>query len=297
MRHPCPRAPELAKTLLGFKEVFLVGFFLTIGLSGLPTWETTLAAVILLVILPIKGGLFYLLLTRFKLRARGATQSSAILTNYSEFGLIVAAIALNINWLPAEWVTILALALSFSFLLAAPLNNRSDDLYEKFHDWLVGWEQEARLPEDEAISIVGNCVLILGMGKVGQAAYDEMVNQTRAKVIGIDVDKSVVEENHRQGRNVVFGDASHPEFWSLFADGHEGVKMALLATPNHQANIMVADNLREHGYKGALVATALYSDQEADLKEHGITEVYNVYNEVGLGVATHMFEAMEQMEK
>ncbi|MBF0359121.1 MAG: cation:proton antiporter [Magnetococcales bacterium] len=292
-----PRAGELSKHLLGFKEVFLVGFFLTIGLSGLPSWETALAALILLLILPVKGALFYLLLTRFKVRARAATQGGAILTNYSEFGLIVAAIAINVDWLPTEWVTIIALALSSSFLLASPLNNRTDDFYEKLHDWLVSFERDERLPEDEEISISGNCLLILGMGKVGQAAYDEILKQSKGKVLGIDVDENVVVQNTLYGRNVVFGDASHPEFWSLFTDGHEGVKMILLAMPNQKANILVADNLRNHGYKGALVATALYPDQEAGLKEHGITDVYNVYNEVGLGVATHMFETMNKLEK
>ncbi len=292
-----PRAGELSNNLLGFKELFLVGFFLTIGLSGLPTWNTALAALILLLILPIKGAFFYLLLTQFKLRARAATQGGAVLTNYSEFGLIVASIAMSVGWLPAEWVTILALALSFSFLIAAPLNNRTDGFYEKFHDWLVRWEKDERLPEDKEIAISGNCALILGMGNVGTAAYDELGKQSNGKILGIDVDKTVVEKNSLEGRNVVVGDASHPEFWSLFTDGHEGVQMVLLAMPNQEANILVADNLRAHGYQGALVATALYHDQEEDLKQHGITEVFNVYNEVGLGVATHMFKAMQQLEK
>ncbi|ABK43734.1 transporter, CPA2 family [Magnetococcus marinus MC-1] len=288
-----PQAGELSKNLLGFKEIFLVGFFLTIGLSGLPTWETAIAALILLLIMPIKGALFYLLLTRLKLRARSATQSSAILTNYSEFGLIVAAIALNVGWLPAEWVTILALALSFSFLIASPLNSHADDLYEKIRGWLVRWERDERLPEDREIFITGNDLLILGMGKVGQAAYDEMSKQEQSKIMGIDVDHSVVMRNKAAGRNVVVGDASHPEFWSLFTDGHQGVKTVLLSMPNQQSNIIVADNLRKHGYQGSLVAIALYPDQEARLKEHGITQVYNVYNEVGLGVATHLLETKQ----
>ena len=42
------RSEELAKTLLGFKELFLVAFFLSIGLAGLPNTEVMLASVILL---------------------------------------------------------------------------------------------------------------------------------------------------------------------------------------------------------------------------------------------------------
>jgi hypothetical protein len=34
-----PRASELSKALFGFKELMLVGFFLSIGMTGLPTWK------------------------------------------------------------------------------------------------------------------------------------------------------------------------------------------------------------------------------------------------------------------
>ncbi|ABK45136.1 transporter, CPA2 family [Magnetococcus marinus MC-1] len=291
-----PRSGELAKHLLGFKDVLLVGFFLTIGLAGLPTWDTALAALLLSLLLPFKGGLFYLLLARFKLRARAATQGGAILTNYSEFGLIVAAISLNVEWLPAEWITILALALSFSFLLASPLNRYTDTLYMSLHDWLIRWEQEKRLPEDEEISISGNRILIIGMGRVGQAAYDEMAHNAEGQILGIDLDKAEVEKNSKEGRRVVPGDATHPEFWSRFSDGHKGVEMILLAMPNHLGNIAAADNLRAHGYKHSLVATALYPDQEAELKRHGITEVYNIYKEVGVGAAAHMWDSIKRVK-
>ncbi|MBF0471164.1 MAG: cation:proton antiporter [Gammaproteobacteria bacterium] len=290
------RASELAKHLMGFKDVFLVGFFLTIGLAGLPTWETAIAALLLVALLPLKGILFYLLLARFNMRARAATQGGAILTNYSEFGLIVAAISLSVGWLPAEWITILALALSFSFLLASPLNHYTDALYTLFHDWLIRWEREKRLPEDEEITISGNRILIIGMGRVGQAAYDDMAINARGEILGIDMDKAEVDSNKSEGRKVVLGDAAHPEFWSRFSDGHHGVEMILLAMPNHAANIAAADNLRDHGYTNSLVATALYPDQEVDMKKHGITEVYNIYKEVGMGAALHMLDALQRVE-
>ena len=56
----------LANILMNFKDVFLVCFFLTIGLTGLPTWETTATALVLMVLIPIKTLLFVWLLTRFR---------------------------------------------------------------------------------------------------------------------------------------------------------------------------------------------------------------------------------------
>ena len=41
-----PKSDELNKTMLGFKDIFLLGFFLSVGLSGSPTLELLIAAMI-----------------------------------------------------------------------------------------------------------------------------------------------------------------------------------------------------------------------------------------------------------
>jgi predicted Kef-type K+ transport protein len=48
------KANELAKALLSFKDLFLVGFFLSIGMTALPGWEEILVALIFIVFLPVK---------------------------------------------------------------------------------------------------------------------------------------------------------------------------------------------------------------------------------------------------
>jgi glutathione-regulated potassium-efflux system ancillary protein KefC len=288
-----PRASELSKTLMGFKDVFLVCFFLTIGLTGLPTWETTTAALILLLLLPFKIALFFLLLTWLRMRARGATLGSSILGNYSEFGLIVTAIAISTGWLQEDWIIVIAVAMSMSFILSSPFNNMADNLYATFHKFLTRFESTARLPGDESILLGGNRILVFGMGRVGRATYDEMRPHVEDRIIGIDLDETEVKQNVDAGRRVVLGDATHPEFWSRLDDEHEEVEMILLAMPHHKANIIAAGRLRERGYTGPVVATAMYPDQEAHLKENGVDEVFNLYAEAGAGAAARMWGAMK----
>src|SRR6185436_16658497 len=84
------RAQELTNVLWGLKELFLVGFFLNIGLSAPPTWEALGTALWLLVFLPLQGVLFFLLLIASGLRARTSFLTAVSLTTYSEFALIVA---------------------------------------------------------------------------------------------------------------------------------------------------------------------------------------------------------------
>ena len=49
------KADELAKRLLGFKELFLVGFFLSVGMTAIPGTDEIILALILLLFLPFKS--------------------------------------------------------------------------------------------------------------------------------------------------------------------------------------------------------------------------------------------------
>jgi len=120
------RAKELGESLWSLKEIFLVGFFLQIGLTGLPDWDAMVFAVAVGIALALKGALFFALMVMFKLRARSAFLTALSLTAYSEFGLIVAA-----GVLP-EYLVPLAIAVSISFVISAPLNRFAHPLYEQY---------------------------------------------------------------------------------------------------------------------------------------------------------------------
>lgn len=282
------KAKHLSNILLSFKDVFLVGFFLTIGLTGLPTWETAAAAFVLLLLLPFKTALFVYLFARFKLRSRAAALGGLVLGNFSEFGLIVGAIAISTGWLAPDWLTVIALALTMSFVLSSPLNVFADWTIARFRKGLKGLERRQRLPGDEDIDLGAHRILIFGMGRVGRAAYDEMKPHAEEKIIGIDLDEAQVERNCADGRNVILGDATSPEFWSRLTTQRQDIEMVLLAMPFHHANLDAAKRMRERGYHGPIVATALFSGQEVELRENGADEVFNIYAEAGIGAASHM---------
>ena len=101
------KAPELAKSLLAFKDIFLIGFFLSIGFAALPTFSMLGVALIMAVALPIKAAMFFFWLTRLKLRSRTAFLTALSLANYSEFGLIVCSVAVGQGLLEKEWLVVM----------------------------------------------------------------------------------------------------------------------------------------------------------------------------------------------
>jgi TrkA family protein/sodium/hydrogen exchanger family protein len=288
-----PKASELAKSLLGFKELFLVGFFLNIGLSGAPTLEAIGAATLFTVLVPFKVALFFLLLTRFNLRARTSVLAAFSLANYSEFGLIVGAVGVTNGWIGAEWLVIVAISLSMTFILASPLSASAHRIYARFHDLLVRYETGKRHPDDP-IPDPGNAeIAVFGMGRVGTGAYDAMRERYGDVVLGIDADSRSVQEHQKEGRNVILGDAADADLWEKIPPGKGKVRLVMLAMPDHSANLYAVKQLTQRGYEGLVEATAQYDDEIEALKEEGVDAAFSFYAEAGLGFADHVCRVME----
>ncbi|QYJ75931.1 MULTISPECIES: cation:proton antiporter family protein [Shewanella] len=282
-----PKASELAKSLFYFKELFLVAFFLTIGLNGLPSLEDVALAGLLVALIPFKVALFVVLLTRFKLRSRTSMLASFNLGNYSEFGLIVAAVAASKGWLPSQWLIIIAVALSFSFLLAAPLNNMVGKIYQRYQQPLRRMERPPLHPEDRPIPIGNPRFLILGMGRIGSGAYDELKLRFDGEILGIEHKQELVDFHRAQGRNVVQGDASDTDFWEKL-DRAPNLDLVLLAMPHHAGNLFAVEQLKKQDYQGKISAIVQYAEHTDSLKESGVHSVYNLYEAAGAGFVEHV---------
>ncbi|RLD20650.1 MAG: potassium transporter Kef [Bacteroidetes bacterium] len=283
-----PKAKELGNAMLSFKDLFLVAFFLTIGLSGLPDWKALGISLLFAVLLPIKVILFYLLLTRFKLRARTATLTSLNLANYSEFGLIVGAAGVAGGMITGEWMVIFALALSLTFVIAAPLNIGAQRIYKRLQKKLLHFEGKERLPEDKSIKMSDAQVVVLGMGRTGTEVYNIMQNEHKLNVLGIDHNMESVENHVREDRNVVHGDITDVEFWQRM-ELSEDLKLIIMATSQHSVHMAVIEQLESKDNKTMIAALSRYDDEMVELKQSGVQVVFNLYAEAGAGYAEHIY--------
>ncbi len=279
------KASELNKALGAFKDVFLIGFFLSIGQAGLPDWSVAITAVVLLVFLIAKTGLWMVLFSGFHLRSRVAFLSTVTLANYSEFALIVAAVAYEAGWLGGEWLIALAVTVALSFVLAAPLNTESNTLFAHWRHRIQRLESDKFLKEDQPIDLGETRVLIFGMGRVGSAAFLRLSLDEPETVIGFDVDNTVVDKHYAMGRNVLRGDANNPELWAKLGGFKNQIALIVLATPYLQSNLSAIALLREEGYRNKIATIARYPDDEMELYGAGADSVYNIYTEAGDGIA------------
>lgn len=286
------KAMELAKSMLRFKDIFLIGFFLSIGFTALPTIDMLTAALIMAIALPFKAGLFFWWLTRLRLRGRSAFLSALSLANYSEFGLIVCSVGVANQLLPKEWLVIIALAVAFSFVISSLLNLRAHELYTLWRPWIKRMEKPERLTEDLYSQPAGASVLVIGMGRVGIGAYDTLQNELHKKVCGIDFLKKRVASLNSKGRKVIMADAEDPEFWQDI--DLVPIQLVLFTLPNYLDILQAAKQVQIAGYTGKTAAVARYADEEKEMLAAGIDFVFNYYARVGAGFAEqtiHLFDA------
>jgi predicted Kef-type K+ transport protein len=283
-----PKAGELSESLLGLKDLLLVGFFLSIGLKGAPGLDMVMVALLLLAAVPFKALFFQVLMLQFRLRARTAFLGGLTLGNYSEFGLIVAAVGAANGWISDAWLVIVAIALALSFVAASPVSARSHSTYERYSDWLRRQQRDLRIPEEAEIDPGDANAMVVGMGRIGTGAYDTLREQRALNPVGVDADPDMVRRHVEAGRYVVQGSATDADFWHRLHldDGH--VKLVLLAMPRVSENLFAAEHLLKEGFSGAIGAIAKYPDDEAALRAVGVHQVFNLYAEAGAGFAQHV---------
>jgi predicted Kef-type K+ transport protein len=279
-----PASSELARSLFHIKELLLVGFFVSIGLTGLPDLPSIGIALLMLLLLPFKAAWYVLLLSRLKLRYRSALLAGLSLMNFSEFGLIVVSVGVSAGMLAQVWLVEMSIAVALSFVVSALFNRRGHLVVEKIAARLPA-QDELNLNPEERHGDAGDAeVVVIGMGRVGFAAYQRLTDHYRLRVVGVDYDGPRVQRLAAEGLRVIEGDATDLYFWNQLRRS-DSVRIAVLAMPRHGANVTALECLRESGFSGKVAAVARYDDEVQWAKEHGVGIAFNVYAGAGLELA------------
>ena len=85
-------------------------------------------------------------------------------------------------------------------------------------------------------------------------------------------------------------ESEDPGFWDNL--DLESIGAVMLALPEPEAKRIAAAQLRARGYTGLITATSVYPEESADIAAAGADLTFNYYDEVGVGFAEHVWEAM-----
>ncbi len=277
------KSTELYKALMGFKDIFLIGFFLSIGFTALPTIDMVWMALLLVLVLPFKAVAFFLVFVKTHLRARTSYLAALALSNYSEFGLIVVSLCVSAGWLNKEWLVILAIALSLSFVVTSVLYHRAHNYYLGLKDRLKPFESSDWIKTDFIFQPIGAEVLVIGLGRVGKGAYKALSDINPGKVWGMDADSDRIKMLSKKGHNVFAADGEDAEFWENFR--LDTIQLVLLALPSVEDMVHITEQLRQSKFSGKIAAIARFEDQREELRDTGVDKIFNFYTEAGVGFA------------
>lgn len=274
-------ASELHNRLVNMKNLLLVGFFLQIGYAGLPSAQMLVVAFALVVVLSLRPIIYFSLFTLLRLRARTATLAASALTTYSEFGLIVAAIAATEGWISNEWLVTVALTIALSFFVATPINKQVHRWYQSLSEKLMSYEK-SRLPEEQIGKIDNARVVLLGMGRIGRGAYHHLTATYGNTVVGVEENYERTLHLNQQGIRCVHGDALDRDFWEQA--GVTDCELLLVSLSSHREHLAVIKLAKELNFTGSIAVTSRYNDELDELEAMGCI-AFNVYADVGRGFA------------
>lgn len=280
-----PQADVLYEKLWGLKEVFLIGFFLQVGLGGFPAASEIQLLLFLFALLPVKGLLFFQLFWRFKLTHRTAYMSSVPLTAYSEFALIVVTAGASSGLIPDSLVSMVALLVTMSFIVNALLARFAENIWCR-----LGYASEEVVNEIEHLERIPTTIgrtryLIVGMGRAGTAAYDYLKSHNQ-RPLGVEVDPQVMEHHLEHGRRVIYGDSQDAGFWHAFDISH--VQAVLLLIPDTSRKVQVAKLIREAGYEGYIHALVRDDQDINQLLDVGVDEATQPISRAGRDIAAEL---------
>lgn len=286
-----PQAGELSRSLMTFKDLMLVAFFVEIGLHGTPDAVEVGLAALLLLLLPFQVAAYSVVLWLMRLRRRTSFLAGLVLANFSEFGIIVVAVGASTGLLSEEWVVIVSLAVAFSFGLSAVVNRRGVELASRLSRLLPRRDTERLHPDDRLVDIGDADAVVLGLGRVGAATYARLRDEYGLSVVGVEHDRTRVATLEEEGYEVVRADATDLEFWNRVQRAGR-VKVAVLAMPFHKANLIALARLQAAGFTGKVAAVARYDDDVAELQRKGADAVFHLYGSAGFALADHAAEVL-----
>ena len=115
-----------------------------------------------------------------------------------------------------------------------------------------------------------------------KAVYDYLVAQGK-RPLGLDADPIRIQHHLQAGRRVIFGDAKDLDLWTQLDLSH--VEAVLMTLSHVTAKVMAAKHLRQEGYDRFMAALLRYPENEAQLREAGITISFLPIAQAGVELA------------
>jgi len=269
-----PFREAIAARLASLRDFLLLFFFIALGsaldlsILGASVGAALIFALFVLIgnpliVVAIMGWMGY--------RKRTGFLAGLTVAQISEFSLIFTAMGVSLGHLDDEILGLITLVGLITIAASTYMITYSHALYrvmepalrpfERGHDALRAEEREgaARSGRHDAV--------VLGLGRYG-FAIAQALRDRGYTVLGVDFNPMAARTARERGMDVLFGDATDPEFLAHLP--LDGVQWAVAALPEHATGLMHDDprrafvrSLRGQGFRGR-VGVAAHADVSSE---------------------------------
>lgn len=275
-----PRSSELYDRMAEYKDFFLIAFFINIGLIGLPTFNLFMIALLMVPLMLLKGVMFLGILSKFPIRPRTVFLSSLSLSNFSEFGLIVGLVAFKNDFISEDWLIVLALMMSLSFIIAAPLDATSHRIFNRFKDRILKLNNSDQCVDSEPVDFGEASMVVVGLGSIGKTAFNFLYKNYPKKVIGLDYNHDLVAAFKTQNLPVQWADTTDALLWENLKSN--SIESVFLTMSDFSSNLNTLKELKKFGNNQfKIYAICQFEDEANKLIDSGIDGVFEYKKYVG----------------
>ncbi len=267
-----PFREAIAARLASLRDFLLLFFFIALGASldlsvlGANVWSAIVLALFVLIgnpliVLAIMGAMGY--------RKRTGFLAGLTVAQISEFSLIFMAMGVTIGHVADEALGLVTLVGLVTIAASTYMITYSHQLYTVFEPVLGIFERRHPKAEDDGRSDIGKPyeVILFGLGRYGLGIASALRDSGK-RILGVDFSPEAVRHARAQGYDVIFGDATDPEFLA-----HLPISRAdwlVMAVPEHSTGLTHNDprltllkSVRDLGFDGK-IAVAAFRDITVD---------------------------------
>lgn len=284
-----PFREAIAARLAALRDFLLLFFFISLGaaLDLAILGDSVGAAIVFSLFVLIGNPLIVLIIMRaMGYRARTGFLAGLTVAQISEFSLIFMAMGLSLGHVTAQGMGLVTLVGLITIAASTYMITYSHWLYERMGPLLVLIDKGHGTSEEKSAVDVGSTapeVIVFGVGRYGGAIMQRLMNRgTRA--LGIDFDPVAAAAWRKAGLNVVYGDATDPEYVAHLPLA--GATYAVATMPDHSASLTqddprlaLAAALRGAGYGGHIAAVCHQPAMRPALEAAGISLVLEPFQD------------------
>ncbi|MEM6461139.1 MAG: cation:proton antiporter family protein [Pseudomonadota bacterium] len=260
-----PFREAIAARLASLRDFLLLFFFIALGASldisvlGASVWPAVVLSLFVLIgnpliVLAIMGAMGY--------RKRTGFLAGLTVAQISEFSLIFMGMGLAIGHVAEDALGLVTLVGLVTIAASTYMITFSHQLYSVFEPVLGIFERRnpGAEPEEGPEAKRPHDVILFGLGRYGlgiAAALDD----TGKRILGVDFSPEAVRNARALGYDVVFGDATDPEFLAHLPLSR--AEWLVMAVPEHDTGVTHDDPrqallkaVRELGFEGKVAVAA-----------------------------------------